>query len=202
MPSGHRWAPAIALCAGVIGCADPIDAPSAFSGERYVCGPEHVAEFDALMEECRTLRQTSVCRGVLSLRGSIDAQDVTVDAHVTSLSVSDWPGGDPEFARAISVLAGSPYFNIKLDMNYLAVPPRASISGELPENCALTPTSSTTCMLLNLEARGGNYLVGMIHVVRTMELETAEEVRTSFSADLARGGHLEGCFQVILAPAL
>ena len=32
-------------------CADPIDAPSAFSAERYLCGPDNTTAFDALVEE-------------------------------------------------------------------------------------------------------------------------------------------------------
>jgi hypothetical protein len=188
----------LAAMASLARCGDPIDAPSAFSAERYVCGPEHAAEFEALVEECRTLRQTDVCGGVLSMRGSIDSEDVVMDARVSSATPFDWPG-DPGIARTLELLAASPYFNVKLDLQYLAVPPLMSVSGALPENCAAGPlVPDVPCIILNLEARGGNYLSGVNNVVRTMELEGMPEVRASFSGDLARGGYIEGCFHVFV----
>jgi hypothetical protein len=179
-------------------CADPIDAPSAFSAERYVCGPEHAAEFDALVEECRVLRQTSVCRGVLSFRGDIDSEDVTLDTRITSASIGDWPGGDPNFARTVSVLASSPYFSIKLDMNYLAVPPRRSVSGLLPDDCGSFEGLTVPCVIFNFEARGGNYFSALLNVERVMELEQYPDLRVSFSGDLGRGGRVEGCFHTFV----
>jgi hypothetical protein len=197
--NGVRWRLAFAAALPWLAhCADPIDAPPAFSGERYLCGPDHAAELDAQVEECRMALQTSVCRGVLSVRGNIDSEDVTLDARIVSASHEDW-GGDPTIARTLALLATSPYFTIKLDVFRLAVPPAMSISGALPENCApSTAAGPTPCLLVNLEARGGNYLSAVKNVVRTIELEAPPEIRASFSGELVRGGYLEGCFHAIV----
>lgn len=179
-------------------CAAPVDAPSAFRAERYVCGAEHAAEFETLMDECRTLGQTEGCNGILSLRGTIDSEDVVVDTWVTSATAADWPG-DPHGARTLELLGASPYFTIKLDVYYLAVPPLTSQSGPLPVNCSAQPELTFgPCLILNLEARRANYFTGVENVTRTMELESPSEMRASFSGDLARGGRIDGCFHALI----
>jgi hypothetical protein len=137
-------------------CGDPIDAPSAFSAERCVCGPEHAAEFDALVEECRTLRQTDVCGGVLSMRGSIDSEDVVMDARVSSATPFDWPG-DPGIARTLELLAASRYFNVKLDSYVESEAYRGAAGTDLV--LTLSPWFSvTTGGQLNLEQIKGAFV--------------------------------------------
>jgi hypothetical protein len=183
---------------GAAHCADPIDAPSAFSGERYLCGPEHAAEFEALVEECRTLRQTSVCGGVLSLRGNIDSEDVILDAHLEPVAFSTL-AGDPAISGELNLVAAAPYFSLKLKLMYFAIPPLTSVSGLLPANCAALPTNdSGTCFVVNLEARGGNYLSSVVNVYRTVELETVNEKRITFTGDLTRGGYIDGCVHAFM----
>jgi hypothetical protein len=184
---------------GAAHCADPVDAPPAFSGERYLCGPEHAAEFEALVEDCRTLRQTSVCGGVLSLRGNIDSEDVTLDGHLGSVEFSSVAGVDPSVSGGLVLRAPAPYFDLTLNLRYLAVPPLTSLSGLLPASCATSPSDATeTCLIVNLEARGGNYLSSTVNVYRTVELETASERRMSFTGDLVRGGSVDGCFHAFV----
>lgn len=198
VPKRFRLAAMVSLAHGLAHCASPVEAPSAFGAERYVCGAENAAEFEALLEECRTPGQSEVCNGVLSLRGTIDSEEVVLDTWVKSAIPADWPG-EPGIARTLEVLAASPYFNIKLDVFYLAVPPLPSPSGQLPMNCATEPELLfAPCMIINLTARGGNYFSGVENVVRTIELESTSEMRASFAGDLARGGHLEGCFHASL----
>ena len=50
--------------------------------------------------------------------------------------------------------------------------------------------------LLNLEARGGNYLSQLVNEVRDVRLETADEMQVALTADLRRGGNVEVCFDV------
>jgi hypothetical protein len=148
-----------------------------------------------LVEECREQRQTSVCRGVLSLRGTIDSEDVTLDTRVATISNTDYPG-DPSIAREIALVVPGAYFTLKLHMGYFAIPPLPSSSGALPHDCAANGQTPTPCIIVNLEARGGNYLSATTNVFRTMELETTEEMRVSFTGDLTRGGHVDGCFHL------
>lgn len=198
LPKLPGLAALVSLAVSLAHCANPIDAPSAFSAERYLCGPEHAAEFEAFLQDCRTRGQSEVCNGILSLRGTIDSEEVVIDTWVDRATPSDWPG-DRGTARAMELLAASAYFNIKLDVHYLAVPPLTSYSGELPENCSAQPELTfAPCMILNLEARGGNFLSGVATSVRTIELETATEMRASFSGEFARGGHIDGCFHIFL----
>src|SRR6185295_13145045 len=48
-------------------CVQPIDAPAAYSEHEYLCAPEHAAELEALVEQCREayLRDQS-CAGRVS----------------------------------------------------------------------------------------------------------------------------------------
>jgi hypothetical protein len=199
LPGSRLRALIVAACSAAAGCAAPLDAPPAFSDERYLCGPEHAAEFEALVEECRALRESSVCAGVLSLQGNIDSEDVTLDTRLESATFSVY-GGDPSVSADLWLVAPAPYFSITLGLLYLAAPPLSSLSGQLPDQClTLARPVTATCMLVNVEARGGNYLSGVLNMYRTVELETPSEKRISFSADLVRGGHIDACLHAFVA---
>jgi hypothetical protein len=57
--------------------------------------------------------------------------------------------------------------------------------------------NATNRDFMNLEALGGNYLSAWINETRQIQILTDDEVKFSFSTDLTRGGHLDGCLDVL-----
>jgi hypothetical protein len=137
---------------------------------------------------------------VLSLRGNIDSEDVTLDARLRPVGFSIVAGADPSVSAELALVAPAPYFNLKLNLLYLAAPPLTSLSGLLPASCAISPSDrSGTCLIVNLEARGGNYLSSVVNVYRTVELETVNEKHITFTGDLTRGGYIDGCVHAFVS---
>jgi hypothetical protein len=180
----------LALGSGLAGCGDPLYAPSAFSEERYLCDADHRSEFDARVAECRDayLRDRS-CAGLVSFRGTIELQQVVVDSQATLAVIQDQMRGGGIVTHALNVWASSPYFGVRL----LFVDPSAPASGEIGG-----VGSASNSDYIDLEARGGNYLSTWINETRDIEVLSPTEVRFTFSADLTKGGHLDGCLDVFL----
>jgi hypothetical protein len=182
------------------GCAQPIEAPSAFDGEHYLCDPENVTEFDALLENCRGL--SDPCAGYMSVRGLIDSQLVIVDGPVSRATYIDLRPGAPEVGRALTLTTSAPYFELQFELRRFGIPPERSMSGPVcglnaEAACDLTgPEGMSATHFLNLVARGGNLFSVVTSQVREIQLETADEIRFAITADLARGGHVEACFDV------
>jgi hypothetical protein len=182
------WILALGVC--LAGCGDALHAPSAFSDERYLCDEDHRSEFDALVAECRVvyLRDRS-CVGFVSFRGSIDLQPVVVGSKATRALIQDQMRGGGVVTHALSVWTSSPYFGIRL----LFVDASAPASGVIGE-----VGSASNSDYINVEARGGNYLSTWTNETRAIEVLSPTEVRFTFSADLSKGGHLDGCLDVFL----
>ena len=171
------------------GCGSPLDAPSAFASERYLCGPEQQAELDALVEACRQgdLRD-GACFGVESFQGVLDGQPVVVDAPIVEFTYSDG-ARDGGMARNVSMKALAPYFGATLSLVFML-----DAQTGLMTNAGLAGVPE----YFNLEARGGNYLVTLQSATREIQSQTADEVRAKVSASISRGGSLDFCFHVFL----
>jgi hypothetical protein len=180
---------ALPLWVGLTGCAEPIAAPSAFTEERFLCDAEHLAEFDAILAECRNSHLADAsCSGYISFRGTIDSQPVVVDAPTTLVKFDDQAMPAEMTTRGFTLWASAPYFAVRL---YILNPSLTSVQ---------TPDASDSASnrdFMNLEVRGGNYLSAWINETREIQILTNDEVKFSFSTDLTRGGHLEGCLDVL-----
>jgi hypothetical protein len=187
-------------CLWLANCIAPLDAPSAFSAAQYLCDPAHAADFAAFVEPCREahLRDQS-CAGVMSFRGVIDSQPIAMDTEVVTAVYVDKPLADGTVSRAVTLNGFSPYFAFRMDLSNFLAPPAVSRTGPVADNACGSVVGGSTCAsseLLNLEARGGNYLSQLVSEVRDIRLETADELLVALTADLSRGGDLEGCFDV------
>jgi hypothetical protein len=115
-----------ALVSGA-GCAAPLEAPSAYGEERYLCGQEHASEFDAWASACTEVYNASrSCLGVASMKGVSAGEPFAVDSNlVASYVPSDTPFMGLEY---ISADGASPYFGFSLSLipAHLAEPARLS----------------------------------------------------------------------------
>ena len=185
------------------GCVSPLQAPSAFSGERYLCDEKSAPEWEARLEACRaTYAQDGSCLGVISMRGVIDAQSVVVDSPVTGLTITDTPRSDGTISRAVFITALSPYFRFSFDLPGFHDPGHNTSGFVQPASCtALAGVVPCFAGVLNIEARGGTYLSELSTLLQNIKVDTADELRVAFAADIVRGGDLTGCFDLNLAPA-
>jgi hypothetical protein len=183
------WVTLLLTC--VVGCASPIDAPSAYTSEQFLCGDEQAAEFDSQVERCReaSLRDGS-CSGIVSLKGSVDAQPIVIDStagkvtYVEKSGRSDGSGGE---LSELKVYARSPYFDFVLT---LLSKPLDLGTGEAPGMCR-DPTG-----FFSIEARGGSDFVPMYFSSCELKLRTPQEMRVVFSAQLRIRGNVDGCFHI------
>lgn len=174
----------------VANCAQPIDANSAFTDEQYLCNADHIDRFDELVETCRAAHaRDGSCAGYLSFQGVIDAQNVVVDAPSTKVDDQELPF--PEgIKQGMVVWASAPYFSFRFSFV-----DRVSAGGAMSIGVAQNSVD-----FMNLEARGGNYLSNWANETREVQIATPDEVRFTFSTDLTRGGHLDGCLDVFPPP--
>jgi len=194
----------------LIHCVAPIDAPSAFSEESYLCDAAHIAEFDAHVEECRLEWAIDrSCAGYMSFRGIADLQAIVLDGRVSSATFVA-AGQTEEPGRQFTLTADAPYFEFVLKLNHFGIPPEKSKSGYICDLNASAPddicasslqAGQTSGEVLNLEARGGNLLALLTSQWREIEIETADELRLTLTANLARGGQIEGCIDVFPSTA-
>jgi hypothetical protein len=164
------------------GCAEPLEAPSAYEDERYLCNAEHAAEFDAMAAACaEDFAAGGSCKGVISMKGEIDGQRFVVD---DSTAVAMYrPTVPPRLAESLDLYAQSPYFLFRFSI--LAID-QASDGGT-----ACVPSGA----LFNQEVRGAS----SIQSLRCQSCEFAWRhggFQFAFSGTLARGGTLDGCMFV------
>ncbi len=183
-----KWLGWSCLCA--VGCSAPLDAPSALGGERFLCSEERQGDFNFELARCRAARDedASACFGILSLQGTIESQFVVLDAPISLVQYGPQHLAGIEDLNLL-IYSEGPFFAVRLDLTSWEPAKDAVAQG------GLTPST-----YLNLEARGGNFLSNLNNEVYDVELQTAEEIRASVSADLNRNGSIEGCFHLFLPP--
>jgi hypothetical protein len=167
-------------------CAEPIDAPSAFTEEQFLCDAEHIDAFNALVAACRDTRaQSGSCAGYLSFRGTVDSQPVVLDSVVTKVD-NQFPVFQGVRQNGLIVWSSAPYFDIRFSL----------VDRIKPGSLQLAAAGESNVDFVDIVARGGNYLTNWSNETRTIEIATEEELRFTFSTDLSRGGHLDGCLDI------
>lgn len=184
----QRTTSTLALTIGLMSCANAIAAPSAFTEERYLCDATGFPEFDRSIADCRARAGDQQCLGFVSLQGTIDGQPIVIDSPVTKVRVDEETQTSGAKTEGLTVWARSPYFDFRLAFVDRVVPANGAVQG--------MPVFTSTSDYINVEARGGNYFATWTNETRDVQRVTAEEVRFTFSTDLLRGGHLDGCLDV------
>jgi hypothetical protein len=172
----------------IAGCATPLEAPSAYTDERYLCEPQDSAEFDAQVFACRETRlRDGSCAGFMSMQGEIGGQHFVVDSPMYE-SFYAYDENKPHPLETLTARARGPYFNFRMTSEKLS---------------RVTTEGGTVCQisganLFTLEVRGSSNNQALI--VKQCEFERrADGLFYSFSARIALGGSLDAC-AYLLAP--
>jgi hypothetical protein len=188
--------------AWLAGCGAPLDAPSAFEDEQYLCDVPHQAIWQQRVADCRgAYAADGSCKGVISVRGLVDSQSVTIDSPVTHWIAVDTPLRGGTVDRSYYVAGVSPYFLFNLELpGFSTVPGMSSKSILLPGHCLDQPLPECVPAVFNVEARDGSANLSMTSLVRNLSLDTRDELVVNFAGDVDGGGTLAGCFDLNLAP--
>jgi hypothetical protein len=164
------------------GCASAIDAPSAYETAPYLCDDSQAAAWATEVEACRAAG-SDLCAGVMSFRGVIDEQPVRSSNRVQLVTLLLDATSGVEI-RTVRVVGRTAYYRLAVSCEFLpdGMPP---------------PTFSQN---LNLEARGGNYLVGLSQTQQSIQVDEPGEFAFRIQSKLTRGGTFEGCFHLFLKP--
>jgi hypothetical protein len=171
----------------VAGCATPLEAPSAYSSERFLCGPEHAAAFAALSSACReTYLRDGSCEGFASLKGEIDGQPFVVDGPLFETSYES-DETRPRTPLGVNARGSTPYFAFRISISDLARTITTESGTVLP---------ATGSGLFGIEVRGSSNLQTM-HV-NSCEIEPLPDgIYVAWSANFARGGTIDVCSYLI-----
>jgi hypothetical protein len=119
----------------------------------------------------------------MSFRGVIDEQPVRSSNRV-ELVVQTFDATSGVAIRSVRAVGRTAYYRLAVSCEFL------------PDGM---PAPSFTSNL-NLEARGGNYLVGLAPREQSIEVDEPGEFAFRIQSKLTRGGTFEGCFHLFVKP--
>jgi len=170
-----------------LSCAAPLDAPSAYTGERFLCAPEHAAEWDAHVSACSAQYRTDrSCPGVTSIRGELNGEIFVADSRV-SIASYEYDPTKPTSLGYTRFDGASPYFKFGWSTEGLTME-------TTPPLCPAAGTS-----LFEMAARGSSNL-------QRMNFDSCEFTRSTsglylaYRARFTVGGFVEGCAQLTADP--
>jgi hypothetical protein len=167
----------------VLGCGAPLEAPSAYASERFLCAPEHAAEWDALVSACNERYGSDrSCPGVASLRGEADGQAFVTDEPLFAAAY-EYDATKPTSVGTLSLNGRSPYFRFHFSADGLTV--------------ETTPGSPSRCVpgssgLFGLEVRGTSAL-RRTNFHSCEVIPSASGIDVAFSGTFLVGGFIDGC---------
>ena len=163
------------------GCAAPLEAPSAYRDERYLCAPQDAAEFAALAETCKEdYSRGGSCFGVASLKGDIAGEPFVAESNLSSSYVPDETR--PNSLPVMHARARSPYFAFYISMTNLHTEQVADSS----------PVCRSDVSLFGIEVRGAS----ATHKIELASCEIeplSDGFYVAFSGHYARGGAMDAC---------
>jgi hypothetical protein len=188
----------------LIGCVEPLEAPSAYESQRYLCSDEYAAEWQDLVDQCHEdyLRDRS-CAGVASFEGTLQSKPVTVESRLTWDQFGTLRRLDDSLVRdGVKMVGQSPYFEFRWNL--------ASIGG------AILPAGSTTVpwtleaagndsgddefdndrieMGIRLASRNASVEITASSGTVTIESQTEDEEAAHASVTFRDGSAIDGCF--------
>jgi hypothetical protein len=120
MTAPRSSGPAFWLGAAIVlvleGCASPLDAPSIYESELFLCAPDQADRFRVELERCRNeYQRDGSCGGLVSFTGRLYEQPLVVDARFDVSRFEDLLRADGVRIRNEVKLSGiSPYFRFRV----------------------------------------------------------------------------------------
>jgi hypothetical protein len=186
-----RWSTCL-FASAITGCAAPLDAPSAYIDEQFLCGEEHTAEFDALVANCRNGNLAGgKCAGVGSVAIDLPTQQAIIDSEFDIATYEPDPR-DPVM-RSMSIRGVSPYFVFRLSLGVTT--PSLSAGGttaKSDEHCVRPAVGSAT---VGLEVRGSSDTLAFR--LSSCTINARDGLRVTYSGDLVRGGTMKACVYIV-----
>jgi hypothetical protein len=97
------------------GCLDEFKTPSAYQEQRYLCGADSAADFQALAETCKANHK---CFGAFSMQGQLQGEPLTVATTLSDVSftVVQPSGMSDQTLDRVNLNGASPYFTFVFHM--------------------------------------------------------------------------------------
>jgi hypothetical protein len=114
--SGPAFRPSAAMALILTGCASPLDAPSIYDSETFLCAPDQADRFRVELERCRNeYDRDGSCGGLVSFTGRLYDQPLVVDSRFDVSRFEDLLRPDGVRIRDQVKLSGiSPYFRFRV----------------------------------------------------------------------------------------
>ena len=208
MTGGRAWCKALSLgITWLTGCADPLDGPSAYETQRFLCTEERQSEWLDLVEECESQRAfDGSCGGVVSFTGVLQGQPYTVESLLKSSDVTDVRTPENDLIRSsLTMIGASPYFNFRLTFTGLGGALSEAGFPEAPRTLALVRNDTAAIVSneqvqfeLRLNTRGASLELRSGSGEAIVREQTGEREHVRVSAELDQGGTLDGCFLALV----
>jgi hypothetical protein len=186
------------------GCAEPFDTPTAYEGETYLCDAAHAALLAEEIADCRAQRAKDrrACGGVVSFRGQLQGQDVTVSAQLSSMLFANERNATATLRERYDASGDSPYFSFTLQAKEVGF---AIDAGDIDQDLKvgasdpLAPLTDTLVdMSMRISAGGDSQDLHARSGTLTLDTQQLDEASGSFSLTLGSDREkLEGCFHFL-----
>jgi hypothetical protein len=192
---GSRLLSAAALMLLTNGCGDPLDAPSAYTEQTFLCEDERSTSRDTYTETCRA---DAACAGWLSFRGTLQRQFVRATARLDRVQVGNEDlAGIGRVRDSVELHAHTPYFDLRWSWSDFQLP----ASGVPERDWQISNRSGAGLVRSSLRMAGGGASVDLAAQSGTLRGGwTTLEHWSDLSVSYGVGNTLDGCFFARLPP--
>jgi hypothetical protein len=174
---------AFPLLLGSLQCVEPLDAPSAYAEQRYLCTEAYASERAAVVERCREayLRDRS-CGGLVNFIGNIQSIPLVVESLASSASFEYRVSDTGVLELNMHAEGRTPYFEYTTKISNLLDGDRI--------------TTTTTGNDLRLNSLNATYRAQIRKFTFQLQLDTPDELAYTLSTRMTTNDTLEGCFHL------
>jgi hypothetical protein len=193
---------AIACLVAVAGCAMPVENPSVYEAQRFLCAEEHAGALQDAIEDCRDdFERDESCAGVLSFTGQLEGEPITVESRLASSEVLDLrsDGEGSEIREELKLSGSSPYFHFTIswldiggDLTGGADDRTLQYGAARDRGEALQDDRVSVSLRMTVGGESRAFTPRQGELIT--ELQRLDEHAAAFSADFAADDHLDGCF--------
>lgn len=177
------------LAALLFGCSDPLDAPSGYQDQAFLCAADAQA---AREDKTRACNADAACSGWVSFSGTLQGQPVTVSSDLGSVRLDAVKAPGVGLVReALTVHAESPYFALR--WVFSALPPLEATSEVLALPISISAVDGSVHSALRLEG-GGTSVEFSGRDGQLLTSWTAQEQSGDAHVNLGSGNVIDGCF--------